>query len=139
LFGLIAVIAPFGLVVKAAESRPTLAKIFAVPFTIVAGGFQFYFWGGWSAFCVALADKYVARPETSAHWLYWTVAFLSCTSPLAYLTSQEMQTSQSANEARGTQRGGCMYSIAAMLAFFLFFVWRDGRELLYGWALHFIV
>src|SRR5262245_9937381 len=96
----VGVVLPFGLALAATEKHPILKRLLALPLTTIPGVLQLYFWGGWSAFCVALAHKYTSAQMSSWHWVYWLVALASCISPLAWLTQQESIGAKSSSEVR---------------------------------------
>jgi len=129
--GLMACIAPMALFAKS-ESPP---KLVALPFLGIAGIYQIYFWGFWSAFCVAMTIKFTHKPEVTWNWLYWIVGFIWCTSLIGWLAHKEKQSSQSHEEARGIQKGTTLYSLIAIVAFLAFSFFPSLILPPYGWAL----
>jgi hypothetical protein len=129
--GLMACIAPIALFAKS-ESPP---KLFTLPFLGIAGIYQIYFWGFWSAFCVAVTIKFTHKPEVTWNWLYWIAGFIWCTSLIGWLASKEKQSSQSNEEARGIQKGTRLYSLIAIVAFLGFSFFPSLILPPYGWAL----
>jgi hypothetical protein len=126
-----ACIAPMALFAKS-ESPP---KLVALPFLGIAGIYQIYFWGFWSAFCVAMTIKFTHKPEVTWNWLYWIVGFIWCTSLIGWLAHKEKQNSQSQEEARGIQKGTTLYSLIAIVAFLAFSFFPSLTLPPYGWAL----
>lgn len=133
--GLMVVLAPFALVARK-ESGTTIA---AIPMLVVAVAFQAYFWGLWGGFCSATAIKHSAMPDVSHHWLYYVVGFGFCTAPLSWMASKERMMSQTAEEARGVERGASQYSLIAIAAFIVFSIWPSLSEWPYSWILRFVV
>ncbi|MBU1206909.1 MAG: hypothetical protein KKH04_08290 [Proteobacteria bacterium] len=88
--GLIACIAPMALFAKS-ESPP---KVVMLPLLSIAGAYQIYFWGFWSAFCVAMTFKFTQIPEVTWDWLYWITGFMWCISVIGWLAHKEKQSSQ---------------------------------------------
>jgi hypothetical protein len=80
-------------------------------------GYQIYFWGFWSAFCVTITIRFTQKPEITWDWLYWITGFMECTSVIGWLAHKERQGSRSLAEVRGIQRGTMLYSLIAILAF----------------------
>lgn len=129
--GLIACVAPMALFAKS-DSPP---KLVTLPFLGIAGIYQIYFWGFWSAFCVAMTIKFTHKPEVTWIWLYRIVGFIWCTSLIAWLAHKEKQRSQSLEEARGIQKGTTLYSLIAIVAFLAFSFFPSLILPPYGWAL----
>lgn len=59
--GVMVCTAPMGLFAK--SEKPS--KFLAIPFLGVAAIYQIYFWGLWSAFCVATIISFTNRPEVT--------------------------------------------------------------------------
>ena len=129
--GLMACIAPMALFAKS-ESPP---KLVTLPFWGIAGIYQIYFWGFWSAFCVAMTIKFTHKPEVTWNWLYWIVGFIWCIALIGWLAHKEKQSSQSIEEARGIQKGTTGYSLIAIVAFLAFSFFPSLILPPYGWAL----
>ena len=135
LFSLVLVVAatPLALLAAATKNHPRLSFAVVLPFGLLLGAVQLYFWGGWAAFCSEMAHRFSAHPSVSHHWLYWLWAFFAAYSPLAWLTYKESQAAKSNTEANRTQNTGCLWSLAAIIAFVVFAFWRDGAQIAYGW------
>lgn len=133
-FGMAACMIPLAPFLKR-ESPPD-----AVMFPIMAllGGYQIYFWGLWSAFCVAVIIKFTHKPEVSWDWLYWVCGFMWSSSLIGWLSHKEQQTSATQNEALGVQRGGCVYSVIAIAAFLTFAFAPHLAQWPYGWFLNLV-
>lgn len=129
--GLIACIAPMAIFPKS-ESPP---KVVVLSLLIIAGAYQIYFWGFWSAFCVAMTFKFTQKPEVSRDWLYWITGFMWCISVIGWLAHKEKQSSQSLEESRGLQKGTTLYSFIAIVAFLAFSFFPSLILPPYGWAL----
>ena len=65
-----------------------------LPLLSIAGAYQIYFWGFWSAFCVAMTFKFTQIPEVTWDWLYWITGFMWCISVIGWLAHKEKQSSQ---------------------------------------------
>jgi hypothetical protein len=129
--GLMACIAPMALFAKS-DSPP---KIVRLSFLGIAGIYQIYFWGFWSAFCVTMTIKFTNKPEVTWDWLYWITGFMWCISVIGWLAHKEKQSSQSFEEARGIQKGTTLYSFIAIIAFLAFSFFPSLILPPYGWAL----
>jgi hypothetical protein len=70
--GLMACLAPMALFAKS-ENPP---KAVMLPLIGIAGIYQIYLWGFWSAFCVAMAIRFTQKPEVTWDWLYWITGFM---------------------------------------------------------------
>lgn len=110
-------------------------KIIMFPLLAVAGIYQIYFWGLWSAFCVAVTIQFTQKPEVSWDWLYWVFGFMESTSLIAWLSHKERQTSRSVQEVRGIEKGTILYSLVAIIAFFIFALSPSLMIPPFGWAL----
>ncbi len=95
--GFMACLAPMALLTK--SKKPSYLVTFLL-FGIV-GIYQIYFWGLWSAFCVAMTIRFIHEPEVNWVWLYWISGFIWCTSLIGWLVHKETQLSQSTEEVRG--------------------------------------
>jgi hypothetical protein len=129
--GLMACVAPMALFAKS-ENPP---KAFMLPLIGIAGIYQIYFWGFWSAFCVTMTIRFTQKPEVTWDWLYWITGFMECTSVIDWLAHKERQGSRSLAEVRGIQRGTMLYSLIAILAFLVFAFAPSLVLPPYGWAL----
>ncbi len=129
--GVMACLAPMALFAK--SENPPRALVF--PVMGIAAIYQVYFWGFWSAFCVAMTISYTQKPEVTWVWLYWITGFMWCTSLIGWFFHKEQQTSQSLKETRGIQTGTMLYSLVAIVAFLVFAFNPSLMLLPYGWAL----
>jgi hypothetical protein len=118
---------PFSLLASATKNHPRLLALLSVPAALVIGGAQLYFWGGWAAFCSAIAHRFSAHPTVSHHWLYWLLSFTSVFSPIAWLSYKE---------GPHTAKTGCVWNLITVAAFIVFALWRDGVKWAYGWLLY---
>jgi hypothetical protein len=100
----------------------------------IAAVFQIYFWGLWSAFCVAMTRRFTQKPEVTWDWLYWITGFLACTSLIGWLAHKERQNSQSPEE-NPSSKGTAFYSLVAIAAFLAFAFAPSFMLPPYGWAL----
>lgn len=128
---LMACIAPMALFAKSA-SPP---KVVVLPLLSIAGAYQIYFWGFWSAFCVAMTFKFTQKPEVNWVWLYWIAGFMWCLTVIGWLAHKEKQSSQSLEESRGIQKGTTLYSLIGIVAFLAFAFFPSLILPPYGWAL----
>lgn len=129
--GVMACLAPMALFAKS-ESR---TKAVTLPFLGIAAIFQIYFWGLWSAFCVAMTIRFTQNHEVTWDWLYWTTGLMECYSLIGWLAYKEQQSSRSLADVRGIQGGAMLYSLVAVIAFLVFAFNPSLMELPYGWAL----
>ena len=130
LFGLLA------LTVRRSDSKltplayPVLALLFIS---------QLYLWGMWASYCAGLAVVRASDPEVTHTWLYYLVAFMFVTAPLAYLASKEQAAATSVGEVQKIQRGSILYKGAAIAAFVMFSLWPALMTVPYGWFLEMTV
>ena len=129
--GVMACVAPMTLFAKS-ENPP---RALAFPVIGLAAIYQVYFWGFWSAFCVAMTIRFTQKPEVTWDWLYWTVGFMGSYSVIGWLMFKEQKMSRSPADVRGIQGGATMYSLVAVIAFLVFAFNPSLMELPYGWAL----
>lgn len=129
--GLMVLVSPLSLFAK--SNNPP--KMIVFPLMGIAGIYQIYFWGLWSAFCVAVAIKYTQKPDVTWDWLYWVTGFMWCTSLIGWLAHKERQGSQSLDETQGIKKGTTFYSLIAVVAFIVFAFVPSFIVLPYGWAL----
>ncbi|MCI0722423.1 MAG: hypothetical protein L0338_26160 [Acidobacteria bacterium] len=129
--GGVACLAPLALAGKSQD--PSKALLY--PVLALSGAFQVYFWGFWSALCVALTLGFTSRPEVTWDWLYWIAAFAWCTSLIGWFAHKEQQTSRSAAESAAIRRGTSFYWLVAIGAFLLFAIVPTLMLPPYGWAL----
>ena len=129
--GLMVLVSPLALFAK--SNNPP--KMIVFPLMWITGIYQIYFWGLWSAFCVAVALMYTQKPEVTWDWLYWVTGFMWCTSLIGWLAHKERQGSQSFDETQGIQKGTTFYSLIAVVAFIVFAFMPSFIALPYGWAL----
>ena len=129
--GLMLLLAPLALFTR--SGKPS--KAIVLPFMGVLGIFQIYFWGIWSAFCVAMTIRFTQKPDVTWDWLYWIMGFMWCASLIGWLAHKEMQGSQSLEEARGIQKGTTLYSLIAIVAFLVFAFAPSLVLPPYGWPL----
>lgn len=101
--GVLACVAPLSLFAKS----PNPPKVLTYPFLTLAAGFWVYFWGFWSALCVAITLGFVQKPEVTWDWLYWIAALGWCTSLIGWFAHKERHTSTSIAESQGIQRARC--------------------------------
>ena len=129
-FGLSAFLAPLALLAKSKD--PPVIVI--IPFLILVVAFQIYFWGAWSAFCVAVAYNFASKPEVTWDWLYFITGFFESTSLIGWLSYKERMGS-SAEDQRGIAAGTMWYSLVAIAAYLVFAIWPDLMNVPYGWLL----
>ena len=125
--------APLALFAKMA--KPPV--IILVPVTILAGAFQVYFWGLWSAYCVAITYKFTLRPEVTWHWLYFVTGFFNSSSLIAWLSHKERQ-GESYQRQREIQTGTMYYAVVAWVAFIVFSICPTWITPTYGWAMNYL-
>ena len=129
-FGLIACLAPLALFMK--SKKPPLIAV--IPSMILAGAFQLYYWGIWSAYCVATTYKFTLRPTVTWDWIYFVAGFLDASFLIAWLSHKERQ-GESAASQKEIASGTMYYALAAWLAFITFAIWPKLMIRPYGWAL----
>lgn len=132
--GLMACFAPMVLFAKS-ESPPRAVML---PLLGIAGLYQIYFWGFWSAFCVATTIKFALKPDVTWGWLYWIMGFIWCSTLTGWLAHKERQSIQSVEEVRTIRKGTRFYSVIGIIAFFFFAFSPSLMVPPYGWALELI-
>jgi hypothetical protein len=110
-------------------------KVLMLPLLGIAVVYQIYFWGFWSAFCVAMTIKFTHKPEVTSNWLYWIAGFMWCISLIGWLAHKEKQSSQSLEDARVIRKGTTLYSFIAIVVFLIFALSPSLMLPPYGWAL----
>ena len=131
--GLMACFAPLALFAKMA--KPPV--IILVPVTILAGAFQVYFWGLWSAYCVAITYKFTLRPEVTRHWIYFVTGFFNSSSLISWLSYKERE-GESYQRQREIQTGTMYYAAVAWVAFIVFSIWPTLITPTYGWVMNYL-
>jgi hypothetical protein len=129
--GLMVTLAPMALFAKSGNPP----KAFMLPLMGIAGIYQVYFWGFWSAFCVAMTSKFTQKPEVTWDWLYWITGFMECTALIGWLAFKERRGSRSLAEVGGIEKGTILYSLIAIAAFLVFAFAPSFMLRPYGWAL----
>jgi hypothetical protein len=122
--GLMACLYPFYLFSKSAPP----SKVTMLPMAAIAGLYQMYFWGLWSAFCVTMTIS-------TWDWLYWMSGFFFCGSLIGWLTHKEQRAKDSLSETRDIHRGAMLYGFVAVIAFVMFALNPSLMDLTFGWAL----
>ena len=112
-----------------------LSKAMSLPILGLAGIYQIYFWGLWSAFIVALTYKHTIGPEVTWDWMYFVSGFAWCTALIGWLSHKERQSSESLKEDRGIVSGTFMYSTVALVAYVVFAIWPHLMLAPFGWAI----
>src|ERR1043166_6493910 len=115
----------------AKSAKPGNVVIFAS--VGLAGAFQLYSWGLWSAFCVAQAIHFMNRPEVTMHWAYWIAALALSVGPLGWFSSRG-QPAAAAESTPHPSPGATAFSLAAIAAFLLFAFVHGAMGPPYGWA-----
>lgn len=113
-----------------------IPKSILYPFMVIVGAYQIYFWGFWSAFCVAITIKFIHNPDVSYNWLYWIAGFISCLSLLGWLEAKSKLGSQSVEESRRIEEGSKFYILITIVAFLLFSFAPSYSILPYGYLLN---
>lgn len=129
--GVMGLISPLSLFSKSER----LPKAISLSILGLAGLYQIYFWGLWSAFIVALTYKYTISPEVTWDWMYFVSGFTWCTALIGWLSHKERQSSESLKEDRGIVQGTFMYSTVALVAYVVFAIWPHLMLAPFGWAL----
>ena len=129
--GVMGLLSPLSLFPRA-ERFP---KAVVLPITTLAGLYQIYFWGLWSAFIVALTYRYTIRPEVTWDWMYFICGFTWCTALIGWLSHKERLSSKSLEEEQGIVSGTLMYSTVALMAYIVFAIWPHLMLAPFGWAL----
>ena len=110
-------------------------KTLVIPLMGFAGCYQVYFWGFWSAFCVAFVIKYTQNGNGTWDWIYWILGFIWCISLIGWLSHKERQMSRSNEEIFSVYKGSTIYSLISIVTF-LFFSFAPSYSLTpYGYLL----
>jgi hypothetical protein len=128
--GLMICVAPLALFGKFTKP-PT---IIVVPLVILAGAFQIYFWGLWSAYCVATTYKFTLRPEVTWDWLYFVTGFFNSSSLIAWMSHKERQ-GESLERQKSIEKGTVYYGVVAWITFIVFSVFPAWMTPGYGWGI----
>ena len=127
--GVVACLAPLALFAK--MRKPPL--IVVIPIMLLAGAFQIYFWGLWSAFCVAVTYKFTLRPAVTWDWLYFVSGFFDASSLIGWLSYKEQQ-GQTYERRTEIEKGTMRYVAFAWIAYIFFAIWPSLITPVYGWA-----
>jgi hypothetical protein len=131
--GLIAFLAPLAILAKS-EKPPAILMI---PIIVLAGAFQIYFWGAWSAFCVSVAYRFTSKPEVTWDWFYFVTGFFESMSLIGWFCHKERM-SRSVEDRQSIATGTMWYSLVAIAAYIVFAIWPHLTKVPYGWFLRFI-
>jgi len=123
LIALLLPLAPIGLLAEKLNNG--LLTILSIPFMIIAGIGQAYFWVLWAAYCAYTIQFYMDSPTVSHNWLYYITGFFSVTGPIGWLSHKERQSATSYEEQKKIQGGTTYYSLIAIVAFIVFCVWTN--------------
>lgn len=116
-------LAPIGLLAE--KINKGLVTIISIPFMIIAGVGQAYFWILWAAYCAFTIRFYMDSPTVSHNWLYYITGFFAVTAPIGWLSSKEKQSATSYEEQKKIQGGTFYYSLIAAVAFIVFCIWTN--------------
>ena len=116
-------LAPIGLLAE--KLNKGLLSILSIPFMIIAGIGQAYFWVLWAAYCAFTIQFYMDSPTVSHNWLYYMTGFFTVTAPIGWLSSKEEQSATSYDEQKKIQGGTFYYSLIAIVAFIVFCIWTN--------------
>ena len=128
-FGVVACLAPLALFGK--MQKPPL--VIVIPLMLLAGAFQIYFWGLWSAYCVAVTYKFTLRPAVTWDWLYFVTGFFDASSLIGWLSYKE-QRGETYTRQTEIQKGTMYYAAFAWVAYIVFAIWPSLITPVYGWA-----
>ncbi len=135
-FFVIALLLPLAAIGLLAEKiNKGLLTIISIPFMIIAGIGQAYFWILWAAYCAFTIQFYIDSPTVSQNWLYYITGFFSVTGPIGWLSHKEKQSATSYDEQKKIQDGTFYYSLIAIVAFIVFCIWTSLLDYKYiSWA-----
>lgn len=125
-------LAPFILLNRNSGNPP---KFLAFPALFLVGGFQIYFWGLWSVYCVAMTFRFTQKPEVTWDWIYWVSGFLWCTALIEWLAYKEQQGNATLDDIRRARSGNVFFKVIAVSAFFVFAFFPNLSVIPYGWFL----
>ena len=116
-------LAPIGLLTE--KINKGLATIISIPFIIIAGLGQAFFWVLWAAYCAYTIQFYMDSPTVSHNWLYYITGFFTVGTPIGWLSSKEKQSTVSYEEQKKIQGGTLYYGLIAVVAFIVFCIWTN--------------
>ncbi len=122
-FALLLPLAPIGLLAEKINNG--LLTVISIPFMIIAGVGQAYFWTLWAAYCAFTIQFYMDSPTVSHNWLYYITGFFTVIAPIGWLSSAEKQSATSYDEQKKIQGGTFYYSLIAVVAFIVFCIWTN--------------
>jgi hypothetical protein len=102
-----------------------LATIVTIPFILIAGVGQAYFWALWAAYCAQTVQIFIANPAVTQSWIYYATGFFSVTGPIGWLSSKESQSAKTYDDQKRIQGGTFYYSLISVVAFIVFSIWTD--------------
>lgn len=121
--------APIGLLFE--KFNKGLLNVLSIPFLVIAGIVQAYFWILWAAYCVFTIHFYMDSPSVSYNWLYYLTGFFSVTGPIGFISNKESQSVNAYEEQKKIKSGTLYYSLIAIVAFLVFCIWADMLEFKY--------
>ena len=83
---------------------------------------QTYVWLGWAAYCCWLALRFGVEPDVANPWVYYTVALLATSVPVAVLRQMSRSASVSDEELGQLQRGANLWRLLLLFGFCIFLV-----------------
>lgn len=99
--------------------------VISIPFMIVAGFGQVYFWIMWAAYCAFTVRFYVDSPTVTHSWIYYMTGLFTASGPIGWLAHKENQLANSYEERKKIQAGTTYYSYIAIIAFIVFCIWTN--------------
>lgn len=116
-------LAPIALVAE--KLNKGYVTIISIPFMIIAGVGQAYFWILWAAYCAYTIQFYMESPAVSHNWLYYITGFFAVSAPIGWLSSKEKESASSHEERKKIQDGTYYFSMTAVAAFIVFCIWTN--------------
>lgn len=115
------------------ERKYSPPKILSFLTFLLAGVFQIYFWGLWSAYCVSVTYKYTTRTDVTFDWIYFFVGFFNSSLIIGSLNSKRQNSDYNIIRER-IQQSSKYYAVVAWIAFVLFAFRPSLIPPVYGWA-----
>lgn len=113
---------PIGLLGEKLNSGVSAAL--SIPFLIIAGAGQLYFWMLWASYCTFTIKHYMDSPTVTHNWLYYLTGFFAVSAPIGWLGNKESQ-GQNYEDRKNTQKGTVYYSLIAIICYIVFCIWTN--------------
>ncbi len=114
-----------GIALLSEKIKSSALSFLTIPFVLVAGLGQLYFWVLWASFCVFHMHYYMDSPNVSHRWLYYLTGFFAAIAPMGYLSTKEQETADTNTERNRIANGSFMYILLTIVAYIVFCIYPN--------------